>query len=112
MADDDKDLSQTQNNELNALGFTSKILRRNLVIGIMAIQFIAICALAKYTVVLNQRISDIKTAQVDSSNAMYNRLVQQIATKMQPLQSQVQELQTNVTVNDSLETALDKKKHK
>ena len=109
---DDKDLSQTQNNELNALGFTSTILRRNLVIAIMAIQFIAICSLAKYTVVLNQRISDIRTAQVDSSNAMYNRLVQQIATKMQPLQSQVQELQNNVSVNDSLQDAIDKKKHK
>ena len=111
MADNDKDLSFIQDNELNVLGI-SKILRRNLVIGIMAIQFSAICSLAKYTVTLNQRITDIKTEQVDSANAMYNRLVQQIATKMQPLQSQVKELQNNVEVNDSLETAIDKKKHK
>jgi hypothetical protein len=111
MADNDKDLSSVQDNELNVLGI-SKILRRNLVIGIMAIQFIAICSLAKYTVTLNQRITDIKTEQVDSANAMYNRLVQQIATKMQPLQSQVKELQNNVEVNDSLQTAIDKKKHK
>lgn len=97
----EEDLSKIQDNELSVLGL-SKMLRRNLVLTIMAIQFVAICFLGKYSMNLNQRITDIKTAQADSANAMYNRLVNQIATKMEPLQQQVNNIKENVEINDSL----------
>ena len=77
-----EDISKTQDSELSALGF-SKQARRNLVVAIMAVQFTAIGVLWRQTNILAQRIDDIRSAQVDSSNAQYARLVDQVARRME-----------------------------
>ena len=87
---------------LSGYGF-SKEAKRNLVIAIMSIQFIAIGYLYKGTLALHAEIEQIKTAQADSATAMYNRLLNQVAMKMIPLQQDVANLHNTVISNDSLE---------
>lgn len=94
--------SESQDSAFNAFGFT-KIARRNLVIAIITILIMSNAALFKYTMVLNQKIEDIRSSQVDSANAQYNRLVNQIAERMKPVAQQVREIQNNVAQTDSLQ---------
>lgn len=94
--------SQEQENNFSVFGF-NKLARRNFVIAIISIQFIAIGSLFRYTMVLNDKINNIRSAQVDSSNAMYNRLVNQIAEKMKPVADQVQSINENIAKSDSLQ---------
>lgn len=94
--------SDSQDKNFSAFGFT-KTARRNLIVAIIGILIMSNAALFKYTMTLNDKIDAIRAAQVDSSIAMYNRLVNQIAERMQPVKQQVQQIQENMEVTDSLQ---------
>jgi hypothetical protein len=94
--------SDSQDSNFSAFGFT-KVARRNFVVAVISILIISNGALFKYTMTLNDKIDAIRAAQVDSSIAMYNRLVNQIAERMQPVKQQVQQIQENMEVTDSLQ---------
>lgn len=98
-------LSDTQDKELSTLGI-EKPLRRNLVIGIIVIQFGAISYLFQNNNNLQREIIQIKTAQVDSSNAQYARLLSKVEGKLAAVQNEAKELSSNINTNDSLNNKL------
>ncbi len=72
----------------------------------MSIQFGAIGYLFKQNCDLNQKIVDIKTAQADSSNAQYARLVCRVQMQLQPVQEQAKQVASNLSKTDSLQRKL------
>lgn len=94
--------SDSQDKNFSALGFT-KVARRNLIVAIIGILIMSNAALFKYTMSLHDKIDAIRAAQVDSSIAMYNRLVNQLAERMQPVKQQVEQIQENMEITDSLQ---------
>lgn len=98
-------MSDIQDKELTALGI-EKPLRRNLVIGIIVIQFGAIGYLFQNNNQLQREIIQIKTAQVDSSNAQYARLLSKVEGKLAAVQNEAREISTNISTNDSLNNKL------
>ena len=97
--------SQEQNDVFSSFGFT-KIARRNLIVAIIAIQFSAITYLFKDNSQLNKQIIQIKTAQADSSNAQYARLVAKVEAKLLPVQQMASNLVQNSNTVDSLQRKL------
>ncbi len=97
--------SLAQDRNFNAFGF-SKIARRNLVIGIMVVQFGAIGELFRENAGLHNKIDEIKTAQADSANAQYARLISRFTEQMKPVQAQVDSIQKDNHKTDSLQNKI------
>ncbi len=95
--------AQEQDSSLSALGFVSKEARRNLVIAILLIFLTGDVYLFRDNSRLHKQIEDINKAQADSANAMYNRLVLQIAEKMKPVNEAAKEINANLDKTDSLQ---------
>ncbi len=96
---------QEQDSSFSSLGFT-KTARRNLVIAIMSIQFVALAAEFKYTMVLNDRIDKLNETKANEYAEMYNKLVNQMAEKLNPVRAEIKSLNDNSRIADSLQKQL------
>ncbi len=108
--------SQDQDSSFNSLGFVNKNARKNFVITVMVMLVGMIIYLqkenidqAKQIAALNHEIISIKTAQADSSNAQYARLVARVQQQLVPVQQEARQIAQNVVKTDSLQREVTKK---
>lgn len=102
---ENESLSEIQDKELSALGL-EKSMRRNIVIALIVIQFGAIGTLFQQNKNLQREIIQIRTAQADSSNAQYARLLSKVEGKLLAVQEQAHDVVSNISKTDSLQKKL------
>jgi hypothetical protein len=87
--------------EYNVLGI-SKVLRRNIVIGIISIQFVAIAYLGNTILSMQQQMLDVKDKENAQTERVYERLIKHIDVKFDTIYTTVDSVTQRIQVSDSL----------
>ena len=89
--------SKEQDKELNTFGFNTSLIRRNLIIGIIAIQFSAIVFLFKCVMDVNKQLFENEQEQLQKNSEMYEKIINRIDDKFVPIQQAADSVKKTLT---------------